>query len=331
MVRILILGGTVFLGRHIVEAGLSRGHSITLFNRGRQNPELFPTVEKLCGDRNGDLSALEGIRFDAVIDTSTYTPKQAANIAEILGDSIEHYTFISSVSAYASFPPGRSYDENSPLAQGNEGYGPLKARSEETLEVAYPGQVAHVRPGLIVGPCDPTDRFTYWPQRIKRGGDVLAPGRPERPVQFIDVRDLGDWCIRLAEAKAAGRFNAVGPRQTLTMQQLLKECCSTLGSDARFHWVPDDELIAAGIEAWTELPLWIPENDEDSGGFLQGDNRKAIANGLTYRALSDTIRTTFEWFTRCGRAPDSPIRINPISSQKEAAILESRKMRTHAA
>jgi 2'-hydroxyisoflavone reductase len=182
-----------------------------------------------------------------------------------------------------------------------------------------------VRPGLIVGPHDQTDRFAYWPRRIAQGGEVLAPGRPERPIQFIDARDLADWCVRLSEGRRTGYFNAVGPQSLLTMQQFLEACRSTVGCDARFDWVSDEELIAAGAPAWTELPLWIPENDEESGGLFLGDNKKAIAAGLTYRPILDTIKETLEWDVREGGPPDSPIRVTPISRKREASILAGRQ------
>src|SRR5437667_1586232 len=325
--KLLVLGGTVFLGRHVVESALARGHSVTLFNRGRQNPDLFPKAEKLRGDRDGDLSALSGRRFDAAIDTSTYTPGQACRIAEVLDRRIEHYTFISSISAYAGFPAGRSYDETAPLAEGNEGYGPLKARSEGALEAAFPGRVMHVRPGLVAGPHDPTDRFTYWPRRIAQGGEVLAPGRPERPIQFIDARDLADFCVRLSEAQRTGTFNALGPRSLLTMQQFLETCRSAVGCNVRFNWISDEELIAAGAEPWTDLPIWIPENDEETGGLFLGDHNRAIAEGLTYTPNMDTIKETLEWDAREGGSPDSPIRVTPISRKREAAILAGRQER----
>jgi 2'-hydroxyisoflavone reductase len=214
-VKILVLGGTVFLGRHIVEAAFARGHVVTLFNRGRHNPDLFTEAERLCGDRNGDLSALRGRRFDAVIDTSGFRPEQMVATTEALAGAIEHYTFVSTISVYRDFAPGSMFNEAAPIAEGNEGYGPLKARCEEVLERALPGHLVCVRPGLIVGPHDPTDRFTYWPRRVARGGSVVAPGRPERPVQFIDARDVAEWCVRLAE-------DAVGPASTMTMKQLLE-------------------------------------------------------------------------------------------------------------
>jgi 2'-hydroxyisoflavone reductase len=320
--RVLVLGGTLFLGRHVVEAALARGHEVVLFNRGRRNPHLFPKIEKLRGDRDGDLAVLRGRRFDAVIDPSGYRPEQVQAVTDVLGSTIAYYTFISSISAYQQFSPHCSFDEDAPLAQGDQGYGALKARCEETLEGTLPGRVARVRPGLIVGPHDPTDRFTYWPRRIARGGNVLAPGRPERPVQFVDVRDLADWCVRLAERQRVGVFNAVGPRSTLTMGRLLEDCAAVTKSLARFTWVPDEDLLAAGVKPWTELPLWIPESDPRVGGMLLSDNRRAVAAGLTFRPLADTIRATIEWDRREGAAGDDlPIRVTPIALEREAELL----------
>jgi 2'-hydroxyisoflavone reductase len=320
--KILVLGGTVFVGRYIVQAALARGHQVTLFNRGRQNPHLFPEIEKLRGDRDGDLTALRGRSFDAVVDPSGYRPEQVRAVAETLGKTSGHYAFISSISVYRGFPPGRSFDEDTPLAEGSDGYGPLKARSEGALEAALPGRVARVRPGLIVGPHDPTDRFTYWPRRVARGGRVLAPGRPERPIQFVDVRDLADWCVRLGEVRRVGVFNAVGPGSRLTMGQLLDECRTVAGSDAHFTWVPDGELAAAGLKAWTEVPLWIPEGDPGFGGMLLADNRRAVAAGLTFRPVAETIQATLEWDRREEGSPsESPIRVTPIAREREAELL----------
>jgi len=154
---------------------------------------------------------------------------------------------------------------------------------------------------------------------------VLAPGRPERPIQFTDARDLADWCVRLSERQRTGYFNAVGPQSLLTMRQFLEACRSSVGGNARFNWVSDEELIAAGAEAWTELPLWIPENDEESGGLFLGDNKRAIAAGLTYRPVVDTIKETLEWDVREGGSPASPIRVSPISRKQEASILAGRR------
>lgn len=322
--RILVLGGTVFLGRHIVAAAQARGHEVTLFNRGR-HPDAVPDVETLRGDRDGDLSALAGRRFPAVIDTSGYRPEPMRAIAEVLGRSIEHYVFVSTMSVYRRFAPGESVNEDAPLAEGHEGYGPLKARAEEAIEAALPGRVAHVRPGLIVGPYDPTDRFTYWPRRVARGGDVLAPGRPERPVQMIDARDLAEWCVRLAEQQRAGVFNAIGPATTLTMARVLETCGEVARSGARLTWVPDDALVAAGVSPWSELPLWIPEHDPEFGGLLLADNRRALAAGLSFRPLADTVRAALEWDRREGGAPaDSPIRVTPLTPEREAELLAGR-------
>ncbi len=320
--RILVLGGTLFLGRHVVEVALARGHDVVLFNRGKRNPHLFPQLEKLRGDRDGDLAALRGRRFDVVVDPSGYRPEQMRAVTRVLSEAVAHYSFISSISVYREFPPHRSFDESAPLAEGNQVYGALKARCEEVLEEMLPGRVARVRPGLIVGPDDPTDRFTYWPRRVGRGGTVLAPGRTERPVQLIDVRDLAEWCLRLAEDHRVGVFNAVGPRSTLTMGQLLEHCAAVTESRARFIWVPDQELLSAGVRPWTELPLWIPESDSRVGGMLLADNRRAVVAGLTFRPLADTIRATFEWDRREGAAgQDLPIRVTPIAPEREAQLL----------
>jgi 2'-hydroxyisoflavone reductase len=321
-VRLLVLGGTVFVGRHVVETAAARGHDVTLFNRGRQNAHLFPGLEKLRGDRDGDLSALHGRRFDAVIDPSGFTPAHVRTMAAELGDRVERYMFISSISALRAYPPGRPYDEDAPLAEGDSGYGPLKARAEEAIAAALPGRVACVRPGLVAGPHDPSDRFTYWPRRVARGGDVLAPGRPERPVQFIDARDLAAWCMRLAEERRTGTFNAVGPASTLTMGQFLDACREALGSDARWHWIPDAMLAQEGVQRWTEMPLWIPEDEPRVGGMMLAVNRRAIAAGLTFRPLADTIRDTFAWDRTEGAQPtERAIRATPMTAEREAEVL----------
>jgi 2'-hydroxyisoflavone reductase len=317
----LLLGGTVFLGRHIVKAALARGHVITLFNRGRQNPDLFPEVEKLRGDRDGDLAALHGRRFDTVIDTSGFRPEQVRATAELMNGVASHYTFISTISVYREFPPGEAFDETAPVAEGNDGYGPLKARCEEVLEDTLSARVAHVRPGLIVGPHDPTDRFTYWPRRIARGGDVLAPGRPNRSVQFIDVRDLAEWCVRLAEQRRAGVYNAVGPASAVTMREVLDHCQAVAGDDTKFVWIADERLVSEGVEPWTELPLWIPERDSRFGGMLLGDNRRALTAGLTFRPIVETIQATLEWDRAEENRMGTPTRITSIAPEREAELL----------
>ena len=291
--KLLVLGGTIFLGRHVVQVALARGHAVTLLNRGRHGSALFPEVERLVGDRDGDLSALAGRAFDAVIDCSGYTPEQVTRSTQALGRRAGHTVFVSSISAYAGFAPDKVYDETAPLAQGHEGYGALKARAEEAVQAACAGRAAIVRPGLIAGPHDPTNRFTYWPMRIARGGAVLAPGRPERPVQFSDARDLAGWCIALAEARTAGTFNAVGPR--LPMRELLETCRDVAASDARFTWVPDETLLARDVAPWTGLPLWLPESDASFGGMLLADLARARAAGLRTRDARATVADTLAW------------------------------------
>lgn len=310
--KILIIGGTVFLGRHLVEAAQARGHEVTLFNRGLHNPELFPEVEKLRGDRPLDLDALRGRRWDAVIDTCGYTPGAVRASAQLLADAIAHYTFISSISVYANFLLD-GYDETQlvgtitdSLAEEAEHfeigdratavsygelYGPLKARCERAVEETLPGRTLVIRPGLIVGPNDSTDRFTYWPARVARGGEVLAPGQPQRTVRVIDARDLADWNIRMAEANQTGTFNA-GGADGLTMSQLLDDCKAVGRSDATFTWVSEEFLQAHGVGAWIELPLWVPE---EYNGIFAASNDKAVANGLTFRPLADTIGDTLDW------------------------------------
>jgi len=300
---LLIIGGTVFLGRHLVEAALGRGHTVTLFNRGQHNPELFPGIEKLRGDRASDLAALRGRRWDAAIDTCGYVPRVVRASAELLADAVEHYTFVSSISVYADFSQA-NVDEGAPVGTladaaveevTGETYGPLKALCEQAAEDALPGRVLNVRPGLIVGPHDPTDRFTYWPRRVALGGEVLAPGRPEHGAQIVDVRDLAGWMLELVEARHVGIYNATGPEYRLTFGQLLDECRAVSGSDARFTWVGERFLLDAGAQPWTEVPLWVPESDPENAGFDAVDCSKAIGAGLRFRPLAETIRDTLAW------------------------------------
>lgn len=319
--HLLILGGTVFLGRHVIAAALSRGHTVTMLNRGRHGRDLFPEVERLVGDRDADMSALRGREFDAVIDCSGFTPAQIERSLAALDTGAPHVVFVSSISAYGRFIPGKVYDESTALATGDEGYGALKARSEEALARALPDRHTLVRPGLIVGPHDPTGRFTYWPDRVARGGEVLAPGRPERPIQFIDVRDLADFCVALAESRAVGAFNAIGHR--LPMRELLDACAAASpDSDARFSWIPDETLLALDVAPWTGLPLWLPESDPEYGGMLLADCSRAFAAGLTTRPLTATITDTLAW----SRAPreadwDGAKLVATITPQREAECL----------
>ena len=296
---LLILGGTGFLGRHLVEAALGGGHRVTLFNRGLRNPELFPEVETIRGDRDGDLSSLRGRRWDAAIDTCGYVPRVVRASAGLLAGAVVHYTFVSSISVYSDDITPRA-DEDAPLRElpdprveevTGETYGGLKALCERAAEEEMPGRVLNVRPGLISGPHDPTDRFTYWPRRISAGGEVLAPVSPELGVQFIDVRDLAAWIVGMAQQQRTGTYNATGPDYELTMGQLLDEC-EAVGGGAELVWVSEEFLLEHGVEPFTEMPLWVPRED---AALLSVDCGKAIAAGLAFRPVSETVRDVLEW------------------------------------
>jgi 2'-hydroxyisoflavone reductase len=281
--KLLVLGGTQFVGRAVTEAALERGHELALFNRGRTNPGLFPQVEHLSGDRGGDLSALEGRGFDAVIDTSGYVPEAVRASVDALPGV--HYLFVSTISVYADF--SRGPDEESPVQTSGDGYGALKAACEREL----PEGALVVRPGLIVGPHDPTYRFTDWVDRIDRGGDVVAPEPRDHLAQVIDARDLAEWLVRSAEQSLGGVFNAVGPSRT--MEDILETIRDETGSDARLRWVPTDLLLEKGAEEYVTLPLWIV--DPAWRGHGQVANERAIAAGLTFRPVEETIRDTLDW------------------------------------
>jgi 2'-hydroxyisoflavone reductase len=304
-VKILVLGGTLFLGRHLVEAGLERGHEVTLFNRGRTGTGLFPEVEKLQGDRDaGDLDALRRRRWDAVVDTSARVPRWVCDAAGLLAGAVEHYTFVSSISVYADTSrPGT--DEAAPVhtladetvedITSAEVYGALKVLCERAAEKAMPGRVLSVRAGLIVGPYDPTGRFAYRVHRIARGGDVLAPEPRDQTVQLVHGRDLADWIIGMADRRETGVFNATGPKRPLTMDGLLEAIREASGSDARLSWADERFLVESGVEEWSELPLWLaPGANPESASFMAVDVRKALAAGLRFRPLAATIRDTLE-------------------------------------
>jgi 2'-hydroxyisoflavone reductase len=303
---LLILGGTRFLGRYLVEAALGGDHRVTLFNRGLSEPDLFPEVETIKGDRDGDLSALRGRRWDAVIDTCGYVPRVVRASAGLLADAVDHYTFVSSISVYPdNMGPGA--DEGAPVEEledptveeiTGETYGGLKALCERAAEEEMPGRILNVRPGLISGPHDPTDRFTYWPRRVAAGGEVLAPDRPELRVQFIDVRDLAGWMVKMSAEQQTGTYNATGPAYELRMGKLLEEC-EAVGGDAKIVWVSEEFLEENGVEPFTELPLWVPR---EYAGMLAVDCGKAIAAGLTFRPVSETIRDVLEWDSRRAEA-----------------------------
>ena len=253
--KILVLGGTVFVGRHLVEAALARGHELALFNRGQHNPELFPQLERLRGDRDGDLEALKGRRWDVVIDTCGYVPHVVGQSAGLLADAVDNYVFISTISVYADIGQ-HGINEDSPLERPEmdmeevtgKSYGPLKVGCEQVVSRAMQGRSLIIRPGLVVGPNDATDRFTYWPIRMARGGQVLAPAPESAPAQIIDVRDLAEWTIRLVEGKQTGILNVTGPEQPLTMGGMLEQCRAAANSSADIHWLPADYLLGADVE-----------------------------------------------------------------------------------
>ena len=313
--KLLILGGTRFLGRHLLAAAQARGHEVTLFNRGNYLSEDFGAVESIRGDRHSELDNLRGRRWDAVVDTSGHLPRAVRAAADVLTDNVDRYVFISTQNAYrdVSIP---DIDESYPLAtltteqldRANaidtsgqpsyaELYGGLKALCEQAVEEAMPNRVLILRPGLIVGPFDYTDRFTYWPVRIARGGEVLAPGRTNRFIQLIDARDQAEWTISMIERKATGVYNTHGVPHKLTMQRLLDECKSVSQSDAKLTWVTEDFLLRENVAAWSELPLWLPEEAAPHlKGFMFISPEKGIAAGLTFRSLSETIRDTLTWY-----------------------------------
>ena len=316
--NLLILGGTRFLGRHLVTAALKRNHQVTLFNRGNHPAEISRDVETIHGDRNTDLARLKGRRWDAVIDTSGYLPRAVKASAEVLSAVVDRYVFISSQSVYADLSRV-GVDETAPLAtltseqlaEANaidasgqtsgvsygKMYGGLKALCEQAAEAVMPHRVLSIRPGLIVGPEDYTDRFTYWVVRVAGGGEVLAPGRPDRQLQFIDARDLAEWTVRMIEQEEVGVYNASGLAGSVTMGSLLAECKTVSGSPATFTWVTENFLLQEPVAAWSEMPLWLPEEAAPHlKGFMFMNCDRAATAGLKFRPLSDTVRDTLTWF-----------------------------------
>jgi len=299
--RILILGGTGFIGPHEVRYAQQRGHTLTLFNRGQTNPDMFPEVESLRGDRDDDLAALEGREWDVVIDNSASIPRWVRQSAGLLSPAARQYIYVSSISAFADFSqPGM--DETAAVATIEDPtveeitgatYGALKALCEQEAEAAFPGRATIVRPGLIVGPGDPTDRFTYWPVRVDRGGEVMAPGEPEDPVQNIDARDLTAWMIRLAEENVTGVFSATG--HAIGIGTMLTEMRDALSSDATFTWVDADFLDEHEVQPWGHMTTWVPPRDGYEG-FGRVSIERALAAGLEFRPLGDTTRDTVEWW-----------------------------------
>jgi 2'-hydroxyisoflavone reductase len=317
--RILILGGTQFLGRHTVHAALARGHDVTIFNRGQTRPELFPEVEKLRGDRDGDLAALRGRSFDAVVDTSGYVPRVVAATIDALGD-VGHYTFVSSISVYGEVPSPPTertpvVELEEPTEDWREAYGELKADCEDVVREHFPGAFVP-RPGLIVGPWDPTGRFTYWPARLAEGGRVLAAAPPGADAQVIDARDLAAWIVRAAEAGLGGTFNAVD--RPTTRDVLVETCRRVAGTDAQIVWVDSGFLVEHEVGEWMELPLWLAS--PGWAGMLSVEPAAAFAAGLETRPLEETVRDTLAW-VQAGDAPADPPA--GLAREKEQAVLDA--------
>ena len=334
--RILILGGTGFTGPYQVRYALSHGHKVTTFNRGKTHPGELPNqVEQLIGDRNGKLAALKDRQWDVVIDNPTTLPAWVRDAAQILKGNVERYVFISTVSVYGE--PKTGPDETAPTEQyeggdpyketleamkagGYKTYGPLKALSEIEAEKWFAKKTLIIRPGLIVGPRDETDRFTYWPVRIERGGEVLAPGSPDDPAQFIDARDLAAWTIRTVENGETGIYNATGPAKPLGVGGMLDEIKAALKSNARFAWVTEDFLTQQKVEPWSDMPVWAGKES----GTARAKIDRALSKGLTFQPLAETARDTLAWFKSLPQDRQSKLRAG-LTAEREAEVLTAWK------
>jgi 2'-hydroxyisoflavone reductase len=348
--NILILGGTGFTGPEQVEYAIARGHRVTLFNRGKTRPGMFKgkVAEELIGDLNGDTSALKGKKFDVVIDNPTTLPFWVKNAAQYLKGNTKHYMFISTTSVYAD-QSEIGINENSPTvpmpagldpyqpdqrntaqlaASSNPGnYGAFKARAEVEVQNQYPGINTIIRPCLIVGPLDRTDRFTYWPARIDKGGEVLAPDKPDDPCQFIDSRDLAEFMIRMAEMREFGTYNAIGPEKPMTIAEMLYGVKAVTTAGAQFTWVPWEFLQAQGVRPWTQMTVWQPPYGR-TAGYQRRSAAKALAKGLTFRPLAVTAKDTLDWHkTRSAEEQAATLegKINGLSMKREAEVLAAWK------
>lgn len=331
--RILIIGGTKFLGRHLIDSALKLGHEVTIFTRGREKTELSSDVEHLIGDRENNLEALLGRSWDRVIDTCGYTPWDVKKSTELLAGSAQHYTFVSSISVYSELGKPNINEETPVCTITNEEleaikvsgtrevimkyYGELKYLCEVEAKKAMPGRVLNVRPGLIVGKYDPTDRFTYWINRISRGGEILCPERKDNTVQFIHAGDLADWIIKACVKGIVGEYNATGPDYKLTMEGLLEKCKEVCNRKARLTWVSEDFLFKNNVKFWSDMPLWIPDR-VDNPGFLSANLTKALKEGLVFRSLEKIILDTLNW--DISRSTDYSLKAG-ISAEREKELL----------
>ena len=325
--RILVLGGTGFIGPYQVRYALDRGHAVTIFGRGQTNPSLFPGVPKLVGDRNlpDGHQALSQGTWDVVIDNPTSNPQWVRGAARALAGRVGQYIFVSTISVFSEY--SRVIAEDGPLNTPSDidapydarNYGSNKVRCELEAAAHFGDRLTIVRPGLIVGPGDLTDRFSYWPVRIDRGGEVLAPGTPDDPAQVVDVHDLSEWIVRLGEGHVLGTFNATGPRAPMTIAEMLYGIKAVTTSDAQFTWVPADFLEAQQVRPWMDMPVWMPPKGTFAA-FMRVDCRKAQAAGLTFRPLADTAKATLEWYKQRPAAEQEKARAG-IAPEKERAVL----------
>lgn len=325
--KILILGGTVFLGKQLVRFALERNHEVCLFNRGIHNPDIFPEVEKIKGDRGGSLNELKGRIFDVVIDTSGHIPKDVERSAKILSGGSGNYVFVSSISAYKNFNEFgiTENSETNVLTNGDadkmtiENYGALKVMCENEVMKAFKEKSLIVRPGLIVGDSDWSDRFTYWIHRVNKGGDVLAPDSKEERIQIIDVKDLAEWIVKMAEENKSGIYNATGPDYALTWSKFLDTCLEVTNSGANINWVSEEFLLKEEVQPWTEIPLWVPGEEQ---GVNNVSISKALEAGLTFRSLADTLADTLRFDK--SRGDDYELR-SGLKPAKEAELLKKWK------
>lgn len=335
--RILIIGGTKFLGRHLIKAAQQNNHEVTLFNRGKFSQEDFKNVDQIHGDRNADLEKLSGGNWDACIDTCGYLPQTVATSAEFLADKVNQYVFISSGSVYAETSEP-NYDEQTATAKLTkeqkekfenfdlnqelnglvlgESYGALKVLCEEAAERAMPNRVLNIRAGMIVGAFDWTDRFAYWVMRVARGSEMLAPGTPENFVQLIDARDLSEWIIKMIENGETGIYNATSVSLDLTFGKMLEEMKTTLESDARFVWADEKFLAANNVQPWSDMPFYLPESDAATQNFLTMNVDRALSKNLKIRSLKETVRDVFNW----RKSQDFAMKAG-ISAERESELL----------
>ena len=334
--KILILGGTRFIGLHMTALALERGHTLTFFNRGRTNADKFPEIERIKGDRTSDIEGLKGRQWDAVVDNSGYVPRFVRNSAELLAPNVKQYVFVSSISVYPNFAEPR--DESSPVGKladetvekvDGETYGPLKALCEQAVEKALPGRTTVIRPGLIVGPDDNTDRFTYWPARAARGGEFIAPGSPGDAFQIIDVRDLAAFTLATIENDSTGIYNAVSNVNEFKFGELTDACIAAAVKQAkpadapRATYLPTEFLEAQKVEPWSEMPVWLPAKG-DEAAFAGTSNKAALAKGLTITPLRKTVDDTLAWHLTRPQAERDKLK-SGIAPDKEAAVLAAWK------